>query len=181
MERLLFLFLLLGSQAIAQSEHISNLSQNLVGYYDTASTTPLRVFNGINGHVVASLGPTTDKKNWLKITIVESKNDWFRIEQIESMPDGIQNNDVRNGWIPKSGVMLNIDSSDADKTIYIYDEASLNSNRIHKMDRCQPVYLLDINGTWAKIVFQVGRKKVEGWLNYQNQVAYPWSTCEITN
>ncbi|MEH6537807.1 MAG: hypothetical protein V7719_15505 [Psychroserpens sp.] len=146
-------------------------------YYDSETDKPLYIYDRVNGEIVGTLKNSDAISSWYKIAIIESEYGWFKIKNIQRLPNAYKNYDYENHWVKASEFLINVDTYDENHRVYLYDEPTKTSNKIHKIDNFQQVNVIETNDLWAKISFMVGKKKVIGWLSFKDQCAYPWTTC----
>lgn len=164
------------AQLQKQSSNI-NFDQHVEAYYDNTIDRPVYIYDQINGKIIDTLKNTNNKNSWYKIAIAESEYGWFKIKNIQRLPDQYKNFGYENHWVKASNFMISIDVFSPISNVYIYDQASEKSNRIHRIDSFQVAEITETNDLWALIHFKVGKKTVSGWLGFKHQCALPWTTC----
>ena len=146
-------------------------------FYYKESSRPLFIYDTVDGNILDTLYNNTADHSWYKIAIIESEYGWFKIQNICRLPNAYINYNYDNHWIKSAGFFIQARSTDKNHSIYLYEEASKMSNRIHKVDNCQVASIIETTDLWAKIIFTVDDKRVEGWLSFEDQFANPWKTC----
>lgn len=154
--------------------HYTNLVE---AYYDKNTTHPIYIYDSINGTIVDTLKHIETKNCWYKIAIIDSEYGWFKIKNIQRLPNAYKNYGYENHWVKTSDFLVSVDLFSESHRVYLYDEPSIESNKIHKIDSSKSVHIIETNDLWALVSFKVGKKRVEGWLNFKDQCAYPWTTC----
>lgn len=177
MKGILFFLLLCSANLFAQDSNKLHYLDFVESYYDRETKKPLYIYDNINGKIVDTLVSTESKNSWYKIAILESDYGWFKIKNIQRIPDVYKNYGYENYWVKASNFLITINSYNENRRVYLYDEPTKASNKIHKTDSFQLVNIIETSELWAKVSFVVGKKTVTGWLNYQDQCAYPWTTC----
>ncbi|WP_323788943.1 SH3 domain-containing protein [Psychroserpens sp.] len=150
-------------------------------YYDKRSKTPLFIYDSFNGKIIDTLYNVEDKKSWYKIAITDSEYGWFKIKNIQRLPNAYINYGYENRWVKTTNFLITVDDFDESHNIYLYDQPTIESNKIHKVDSNQTAKIIETSGLWVKIRFKVDKKFVEGWLSFKNQCAHPWTTCPETD
>ena len=152
--------------------------ENLVeAYYDNNTKRPLYIYDSVNGTIVDTLKPIEAKNSWYKIAIIDSEYGWFKIKNIQRLPNLHTNYGYENHWVKTSDFLISVDSFNENHRVYLYDEPTDKSNKIHKIDSWQSVHIIETSDLWTMVSFKVGKKRVNGWLNFKDQCAYPWTTC----
>jgi hypothetical protein len=175
--RIFVLFLLISCNLIAQDKTKSHHDGLVEAYYDKESTNPLYIYDSVNGKVIDTLKNIEDEYAWYKIVILESEYGWFKIKNIQRLPNSHLDFGYENHWVKITDFLVTIDNYDDNHIVYLYDQPSTKSNRIHKLDNYQIVNVIETSDLWANVTFMVGKKRVNGWLSYKDQCAYPWTTC----
>lgn len=142
-------------------------------YFELASQQSIIIYESVNGKIVDSLLNSSIENNWYKLAVVESDYGWFKIRDIQKLPNHKINHVFDNYWVKSNNFQMRIKDYNLTKHVYIYDLPTKASNRIHKLDANQEVLLTEVSGLWAKINFTVGKKEIEGWLPFKDQHAKP--------
>ncbi|WP_299336553.1 hypothetical protein [uncultured Psychroserpens sp.] len=175
--KVVFVFLISCFSLLAQDQvqfHYTNLVES---YYDKTNAKPIFIYNAKNGKIVDTLSNVEDKNSWYKIAILDSEYGWFKIKNIQRLPSSFKDFDYEDHWVKTQGFLIAVDNYDVNHHVYLYDEPTKYSNKIHKVDNFQLVAVAETTDLWAKVSFMVGKEKVEGWLSFEDQCAYPWTTC----
>ncbi|WP_204345143.1 hypothetical protein [Psychroserpens algicola] len=175
--RACILCLLISVFGFAQKDNQSFYRNFVEAYYNKQTPEPILIYDDMGGNVVDTLYNIADKNSWYKIAITESEFGWFKMRNIQRLPSSYKNFPYDDHWVKSTNFLVHVDNYDDNHQVYIYDLPSLNSNRIHKMDNFQIVNIIEINDLWSKVKFKVGKKRIEGWLRFKDQCAYPWTTC----
>lgn len=146
-------------------------------YYDKETKKPLYIYDSINGSIVDTLINIEADNSWYKIAILNSEYGWFKIKNIQRVPNSYRNYGYENYWVKTSDFLITVASFDENHNIYLYEEPNIASNKIHKIDSAKSIHILETSDLWAMVSFVVGKKTVHGWLNYKYHCAYPWTTC----
>jgi len=169
-----YLLLFLCSFALyAQKGEQSHYANLVEAYYDNQTKKPLYIYDSINGSVVDTLGAIEFDNSWYKISIIDSEYGWFQIKNIEKSTNESENLGYNNQWVKQDNFLISARSSFETKSIYLYDEPSNTSNKIHKVDDLQIMNIVETRDLWALVSFQVGKKNISGWLKFENQCVYP--------
>jgi len=150
-------------------------------YYDSKATEPLYIYDSINGQIVDTLKTNVMVDSWYKIAIVSSEYGWFKIKNIQQLPSTKPNYIYENYWVRNSNFLISAKNSKEAISIYLYDQPDLESNKIHKLDRFQIMHIIETNDLWAMVRFKIGKKIINGWLNFKNQCANPLVTNNAFN
>lgn len=175
--KVVFVFLISCLNIFAQDNVKFHYRDFVESYYDKSNRKPIYIYNSKNGDIIDTLSNVDDKNSWYKIAIIDSEYGWFKIKNIQRLPSSYQDFGYENHWIKNQGFLITVDNYDTNHHVYLYDEPTQWSNKIHKVDNFQLVTLIETTDLWAKVSFMVGKEKVEGWLNFEDQCAYPWTTC----
>ncbi|GFZ85179.1 hypothetical protein GCM10011531_15290 [Aquaticitalea lipolytica] len=175
--RTILVLLLSSLNLIAQDNDKIHYLDFVESYYSKETETPILIYDAINGKVVDSLYNVPSKYSWYKIAIIESEYGWFKIKNIQRLPDSYKNYNYENYWVKTSNFLISVDIFGENHIVYLYDEPTKKSNRIHKIDNFQQVNVIETKDLWSMVSFMVGKKKVTGWLSFKDQCAYPWTTC----
>lgn len=166
--------LTLSAQQKSEQIHNDNLIE---AYYSKTVNRPIYIYKSINGPIVDTLRNVDSKYSWYKIAIIDSEYLWFKIKNIQRLPDQYKNFNYENHWVKASNFLVSICTNDPTRSIYLYDEPTESSNKIHKIDSFQVAEIIETSNLWALIRFTIGNKSVSGWLSFKNQYALPWTTC----
>lgn len=169
--------MLLCCSLISIAQHKTHSNDFVECYYDNTSSLPILIYDNINGKIVDSLYNQNNKSTWYKLAIAESNYGWFKIKNLQRLPDNYKDFDYENYWVKNDNFFVAIANYDPNSQVYIYDLPSTSSNRIHKLDNNQDVTITEISELWAKVKFRVGKKEIEGWLNHTYQCALPSTIC----
>lgn len=175
--RVFVLFLFISCNLFAQDNtkfHYGNLVE---AYYAKESTKPLYIYDSVNGKIVDTLKNIENTNAWYKIAILDSEYGWFKIKNIQRLPESHIDFGYENHWVRTTDFLTTVDNYDDNHIVYLYDQPSKKSNRIHKLDHFQIVSVIETNALWSNVTFMVGKKRVNGWLHFKDQCAYPWTTC----
>lgn len=175
--KVVLLFLLFGINLFAQENDKFHYLEFVESYYKKDFKQPIYIYDDVNGKIVDTLYNNEAKSSWYKIAIIESEYGWFKIKNIQRLPNMYKNYGYENYWVKTSGFLISVDIHSENHRVYLYDEPTKKSNRIHKIDSFQKVNIIETNDLWAKVNFVVGKKTVTGWLSFKDQCAYPWTTC----
>ncbi|WP_047546257.1 hypothetical protein [Psychroserpens sp. Hel_I_66] len=175
--KFVLLFFLLSLNLTAQDENKIHYRDLVEAYYDNDSKRPLNIYDSINGQVVNTFNVLEGKTNYYKIAILESEYGWFKIKNIQRLPSDAKDYGYENFWVQSKDFIIHIDNYDEDHRVYLYDLPTKKSNRIHKLDNFQITSVIETSDLWAKVKCKIGNKKIEGWLDFKDQCAYPWTTC----
>ena len=175
--RLSIILLLIGCLGFSQNQEQIHYRDLVETYYNKESTKPLYVYDAVNGNVIDTLNNIEAKNAYYKIAVVDSEYGWFKIKNIQRLPESYKNYGYEDHWVRASNFLIHVDNYNEDSRVYLYDLPSKKSNRIHKLDNYQKAHIIEISDRWAKVTFRVGKKEIEGWLDYKDQCAYPWTTC----
>jgi len=154
--------------------HYPNLVE---AYYNKDTHHPIYIYDSVNGKIIETLRNIDNTSSWYKIAIIDHEYGWFKIKNIQRLPNEYANYKYENYWVKASDFLVNIHIYDETHRVYLYDEPSEISNRIHKIDSYQVAEITEISDLWALVNFEVGKKVVSGWIKFKNQCAYPWTTC----
>ncbi len=154
-------------------------------YYSNKETEPILIYENLNGKVIAELKPLTELNCWYKFSISESKDGWLKIENIIVLPSCRENELNKNielykgRWILASKMRINISDLDVEPKngVKFYKKPDLTSDLAHQSGKFLETELIEINGLWAKVSFEVNGIEVIGWLQRKDQCAYPWTSC----
>lgn len=160
-----------------QSQDTMHYADLVEAYYNKAVDQPIFIYDAINGTIIDTLKRVDSKYSWYKIAIKESEYGWFKIKNIQRLPDLYQNFQYENYWVKNIDFLISVDNFGPSHRVYLYDEPSNNANKIHKIDSFQRVNVTEISDQWALVNFKIGKKYVSGWLRHEDQCALPWTTC----
>lgn len=176
MKILLLLFFCTANLFAQKSDEI-HYDQLVEAFYDQETKKPLYVYDSINGTIVDTLMNSDSENSWYKIAILSSDYGWFKIKNIQRLPNSYKNYGYENHWVKTSDFLITVASFDENHSIYIYEEPTIKSNKIHKIDSAKSIHIIETSDLWAMVSFVVGKKTVNGWLSYKYHCAYPWTTC----
>lgn len=154
---------------IAQESDKTHNTNFVEAFYDKETKLPLYIYESINGNIVDTLTNVKAKNSWYKIAIVDSEYGWFKIKNVHRGPNVFKNYGYKNYWVKTSNFFISVDVLDENHRVYLYDEATYGSNRIHKIDNSKPVHIIETSGLWAMVTLKVGKKTVKGWLSFKDQ------------
>lgn len=146
-------------------------------FYNKESKQPLFVYDNVDGKIIDTLSNVEGENAYYKIAIIDSQYGWFKIKNIQRLPALYENYGYENQWVRASNFMVHVANYDENTRVYLYDLPSMKANRIHKLDNFQKVNVVEISDRWAKVYLGIGKKRIEGWLDFKDQCAYPWTTC----
>ena len=161
----------------AQEGHKIHYSNLVEAYYDKETKQPLYIYDTINGNIVDTLQNIEAENSWYKIAIIDNKYGWFKIKNVQRLPNAYKNYGYENLWVKTSNFLISVYVFEENHIVYLYDGPTNESNKIHKIEGIQPVHVLETNDLWAMVSFMIGEKTVKGWLNYKDQCACSWTTC----
>lgn len=164
----------LSAQKKGDKLHYEN---HVEAYYNKDSNLPIYIYESINGKIIDTLSNIDNKYSWYKIAILSSEYGWFKIKNIQRLPDDYKNFGYENHWVKTTGFLISVDKFGPSHRVYLYDAPSMASNRIHTIDDFHAVNVIETNDLWALVNLKAGKKIVSGWLNFKNQCAFPWTTC----
>lgn len=157
---------------------LTAFSQDYVAcYYNKDAKTPLLIYDQVNGKVVDTLYNVEDKSSWYTLSIAESEYGWFKIENLRRLPSSEKDYEYGNYWVKNINFLVNVDNDDLTHHVYLYDLPSTHANKIHQLDDTQKVSVTEVSGNWSKVKFKVAKKEIEGWLSFNDQCGYPWTSC----
>lgn len=175
--RVLIIIVLFSFCGFAQNQNQLHYLDVVEAYYNKESVKPLYIYDAVDGNIIDTLFNIESKNAYYKISIIESQYGWFKIKNLQRLPESYKNYDYENHWVKSSNFLIHVDNYDEKRVVYLYDLPSKKSNRIHKLDDFQITNVIEISDRWAKVKFKVGKKTIEGWLDFKDQCAYPWTTC----
>ncbi|WP_040281828.1 hypothetical protein [Psychroserpens damuponensis] len=176
MRRFIFIFFI--SYNLAAQENTKHHYLDFVeAYHHKESKVPLYVYDQINGNIVDTLQPIENALDYYKIAIISSEYGWFKIKNIQKLPNTLKDYGYENHWVTSKNFIIHVDNYDENHQVYLYDLPSKKANKIHKVNNYQITSVIEISDLWAKVQFQVGKKTIEGWLYFKDQCAYPWTVC----
>ncbi|MEP5602978.1 MAG: hypothetical protein ABJL44_18345 [Algibacter sp.] len=154
-------------------------------YYSNKETEPILIYENLNEKVIAELRPLKELNCWYKFSISESKDGWLKIENIIVLLSCRENELNKNielykgKWILASKMKINISDLDVEPKngVKFYKKPDLTSDLAYQSGKFLETELIEINGLWAKVSFEVNGIKVIGWLQRKDQCAYPWTSC----
>uniref|UniRef100_UPI0040471084 hypothetical protein n=1 Tax=Flavobacterium sp. TaxID=239 RepID=UPI0040471084 len=154
-------------------------------YYSNKETEPILIYENLNGKIISELKPLTELNCWYKFSISESKNGWLKIENIIVLPNCKENELKKNielykgKWILASKMKINISDLDVEPKngVKFFNKPNLTSDLSYQSGKFLETELIEINGLWARVSFEVNEKKVIGCLQRKDQCAYPWTSC----
>ncbi|WCO03229.1 hypothetical protein [Psychroserpens ponticola] len=173
----LLLLLLFSINLFAQESDTIHYKNLVEAYYDKETKKPLYIYDNIKGIIVDTLKNIDTKNSWYKIAILDSEYGWFKIKNIQRLPNAYKNYGYENYWVKTSDFLISVDHIDKKHRAYLYDEPTNESNKIHKIDSFKTVHVTETIDLWAMVSFKVGKKTIRGWLSFKDQCAYPWTSC----
>jgi len=176
--KLIVLCVIFSLSGYAQNAKSSQFYSDYVEcYYNTSITQPLYIYDSVNGRIIDSIYNSKNNHSWLKLAITESDFGWLKIKNLQRFPEAQEIRNYENYWVKNADILLTVDNDDQDHTVYLYEYASLASNKLHKVEDFQTFNLIEITDLWAKVYVMVENKQVRGWLPYSDQNANPCPTC----
>ncbi|MEM5564798.1 hypothetical protein WNY78_06765 [Psychroserpens sp. AS72] len=175
--RFFIVFILISFNLAAQESSKYHYSDFVEAYYDKASEKPIYIYDRVNGNIIDTISIIKNENAYYKIAISDSEFGWFKLKNIQRLPEERQDYGHENRWVKSKNFIIHVDNYDENHQIYLYDLPSKKSNRIHKLEDFQITSVVEISDLWAKVKFKVGKKAIEGWLDFKDQCAYPWTTC----
>ena len=171
--KILLLLCLWSLNLFAQESDEIHFAQLVEAYYDQETKEPLYIYDSMNGTIVDTLTNTETENSWYKIAIIKSEYGWFKIKNIQRLPSSYKNYGYKNHWVKTSDFLISVAGFDVNQSIYLYEEPTIESNKIHKLESSKSVHILETSDLWAMVSFVVGKKTVHGWLSFKYQCAYP--------
>nr|WP_321223445.1 hypothetical protein [uncultured Psychroserpens sp.] len=170
------IFILFSIASAAQESDKYHYLDFVEAFYDNESKKPLYIYDTINGHIIDTL-TNNNKNTYYKIAILDSEYGWFKLKNIQRLPEDRKDFGYENHWVKSKDFLIFVSNYDENYKVYLYDLPSKKSNRIHKLDDYQLTSIIETSDLWAKVRFKVGKKTLEGWLQFRDQCAYPWTNC----
>lgn len=158
-------------------------------YYPEEETEPISIYENPNGKIIAELDVLTEPHCWYKFAVSESKNGYLKIENIIVLPscdDNELNENIekyKDKWVSTT-TNLEIDLPDSGREkskvdFNFYTKPSTNSKIVFTANEFLRAYLIEVQGTWAKLRVKKDGKEYIGWLKRKYQCSYPWTTCPV--
>ncbi|MCK5898015.1 MAG: hypothetical protein KAG06_02965 [Methylococcales bacterium] len=126
--------------------------------------------------------PTHDASG-VTVKIVDAKQGWMKIQEIEILDAGTEFDMPSNGWVHGSMLTVDFRIQQGDRDISLY-QAPVNTPKkiqIFHTDKNEPLpkitNILDCRSGWLKVTVKKAKKAIKGWLAAKNQCSNPLTTC----
>ena len=187
----IFIFLVLNFSTGYSQNTLGNPTENSVKCYFDNSMSSLILYDAINGEKskILNVSETGQKTQWFLITVGQIKNDWVQMKEISFFDllgsifktDSINRELSKNKgkWLKLDNLKINTPDISVPDSLGIpfYSEPDLNSEIICKSGTFLILRLLDVHETWAKVSFTHNKINYMGWIEKENQCAFPWTSC----
>ncbi len=190
MKRILLILITISSLNIIAQKRTKIFFKDYVEcYYSDKETEPILIYDSPNGKIITELSVLTESHCWYKFAISESKNDWLKIENVIVLPACEENELNKNigkykdKWIStKINLEIDLPDSGIEKSnvgYNFYTKPTTNSKIVFTANNFLRTYLIDVDGTWAKLRVENNGIEYIGWLERKYQCPYPWTTCSV--
>lgn len=182
---LIISFIMFSYSGFSQSTRKVFYDTHVECYFDNKALDSLVIYDSIDGKAIKSLkiDEQWQRNLWYKIAIQETKDGWAKVENIMVAPgrnDSINSTlSFHNKWVKTKYLKINTKGSSSPYShgILFYLKADTASRVILKTGSFLELNLIETKGLWAKVSFVLDERKYTGWLERNNQCAYPWTIC----
>ena len=157
-------------------------------YFDKSSNSNMYLYSEPDGILKDSLLALDSEMCWYRLSISESRDNWFKIESINVMPSC--RNNITNKcdtcytgmWVKSNNLKINIADLSVKPIdgIKFFESPDLKSKVIYYSGKFLSTELIEVKGNWAKVGFKIEDEIYTGWLQKADQCSFPWTSCPKT-
>jgi len=175
---------LISCKTIKRDKHFYHNFVN--AFYDENSKEPIIIYNKFNGKTIDTLDvlKIESAQCYYKFAFSKSKEGWLKIEKMRILP-GCESYEshhnvykYHNHWIKSKNLIITTsDCTGKNCKINFYENPNKSSKILYTSTGYIKTHLIEINGNWAKVIYQKGDTKIIGWLPRNRQCTLPWTNC----